>query len=53
MNVGAHLLCTSDGVCVGQIRGGGTSPHSGIEFGQSRTSEGSSGDLYTYVHPPA
>jgi hypothetical protein len=52
MNAGARLLCTSDGVCVmsssclqGQVRfgGGGSSPHSGIEFGWSRTGEGSSG----------
>ena len=56
VNAGARLLCTSDGVCViiyvylssclqGQVQfgGGGSSLHSGIEFGQSRTSEGSSG----------
>ena len=50
MNAGARLLCTLDGVCVtvylrGQVRSGGwgSSLHSGIEFGRSRTGEGSSG----------
>jgi hypothetical protein len=58
VNAGARLLCTSDGVCVivyvqfssvgawiGQVwfRGGGSSLHSGIEFGRSRNGKGSSG----------
>jgi hypothetical protein len=56
MNAGTRLLCTSDGVCVivslvlvcGDrycLGGGflGSSLHSGIEFGRSRTGEGSSG----------
>jgi hypothetical protein len=54
MNAGARLLCASDGVCVtvyvsflsagaGTVWGGGSSLHSGIEFGRSRTGEGSSG----------
>ncbi len=55
MNAGARLLCTSVGVCVivyvqfssvgaGMVWGAGVSSlHSGIEFGRSRTGEGSSG----------
>jgi hypothetical protein len=54
MNAGARLLCTSDGVCLivyvqfssvgaDMVWGGGSSLHSGIEFGQSRTGKGSSG----------
>ena len=54
INAGARLLCTSDGVCVivyvqfssvgaGMVWGGGSSLHSGIEFGRSRTGKGSSG----------
>jgi hypothetical protein len=57
MNAGARLLCTSDGVCVivyvvyvkflsagaGTVWGEGSSLHSEIEFGRSRTREGSSG----------
>jgi hypothetical protein len=54
INAGARLLCTSDGVCVivyakfssvgaGTVWGGGSSLHSEIEFGRSRTGEGSSG----------
>jgi len=54
INAGARLLCTSDGVGVivyvkfssvgaGTVWGGGSSLHSGIEFGRSRTGEGSSG----------
>jgi hypothetical protein len=50
-----RLLCTSDGVCVivyvqfssvgaGTVWGEGSSLHSGIEFGRSRTGEGSSGE---------
>jgi hypothetical protein len=54
INAGARLLCTSDGVCVivyvkfssvgaGTVfGGGGSSLHSGIEFGRIRTGEGSS-----------
>ena len=45
VNAGARLLCTSDGVCVivyvqfssvgaGVVLGGGSSLHSGIEFGR-------------------
>ena len=54
INAGDRLLCTSDGVCVivyvkfssvgaGTVWVGGSSLHSGIEFGRSRTDEGSSG----------
>ena len=54
INSGACLLCTSDGVCVivyvqfssvgaNMVWGGGSSLHSGIEFGRSRTGKGSSG----------
>ena len=54
VNDGARLLCTLDGVCLivyvqfssvgaGMVWGGGSSLHSGIEFGRSRTGEGSSG----------
>ncbi len=55
INAGASLLCTLDGVCVivyfkfssvgaGTVWGGfGSSLHSGIEFGRSRTGKGSSG----------
>ena len=50
----ARLLCTLDVVCVivyvqfssvgaGMVGGGGSSLHSGIEFGRSRTGKGSSG----------
>jgi hypothetical protein len=51
----ARLLWTSDGICVivfvkfssvgagTVLGGGGSSLHSGIEFGQSRTCDGSSG----------
>jgi hypothetical protein len=61
INTGARLLCTSDGVCVivyvkfssvgaGMVWGGeGSSLHSGIKFGWSRTSEGSSGGRKTGV----
>jgi hypothetical protein len=53
-NSGARLLCTSDGVCVivyvqfssvgaGMVLGRGSSLHSGIEFGRSRTGKGSAG----------
>lgn len=51
INAGARLLCTSDGVCVivyvqfssvgaGMVWGVGSSLHSGIEFGRSRTGIG-------------
>ena len=54
INAGACLLCTSDGVYVivyvkfssvgaGMVVMGGSSFHSGIEFGRSRTGKGSSG----------
>jgi hypothetical protein len=55
INDGARLLCTLDGVCVivyvkfssvgagTVLLGGGSSLYSGIEFGRSRTGEGSSG----------
>ncbi len=56
INAGARLLYTSDGVCVivyvklssvgasTVLAGGGSSLHSGIEFGRRRTGEGSSGN---------
>ena len=54
VNTGASLPCTLDGVCVivhvqfssvgaGMVWGFGSSLHSGIEFGRSRTGKGSSG----------
>ena len=54
INAGDRLHCTSDGVCVivyvqfssvgaGMVGGVGSSLHSGIEFGRSRTGDGSSG----------
>jgi len=57
MNAGARLLCTSDGVCVTiclvLLCGGRYGLGGGvlrIEFGRSRTSEGSSGGTILLFH---